>query len=670
MNEPIIKRYPIDCIRPGPNAREDFDEEELLELGESMKETTEPLQPLVGVPDADGRTIELIAGERRWRAGKLVGMPELPVLHRERPSEAEWLKWNLIENLQRVNLKPLETARAVCRALSFRDDSGTPIYSTHSLAAELKKPHFFVIHCSNLLKGPSELQTMVNAGKVNLEVGAMIGALPATLHERAMEEMILRPHFGPMDRDQARQHIKEYRRDLSKASFDQEDATLVADTPACQQCPNWGGNRADVEGKNRTRVCLNPVCFETKQRAAAELLRKHAENDKNMVVLAEADSSRLFESWNGDALAPESGYVELSKTPDPWALKDARAKMPKWDQLLKDQEVKIVVAFDSLGQQRRLVETKTALSAAKLNADHGDKFKDDAGVDLQTADEKKQADAIKKAGNVAARAKLVEGCSDLVSQIDGAMSDRERLPEILKIMFRMVRSRNVQRDDAELLCRVLQPALKKVSSPIDTLEQLVARETQERRLTAIMLLAMLIRGIRFNMCFELSASDMEDLARAVGFDSLRWNKEIDHERQAAEHAAKDTGGKKGKKKAKVGVKAKGRQCAHCKEFINAGSEEAFFEHVEGCSKRTPLRQQTSSSEGGSDDWAGKVAQLTKDEPPVKRERAVKGPPKKIGGKKLKKLLKGEVPKPPKPPKVKKKAAPARPKPVKGKLKKK
>ncbi len=102
-----VRKVSLDRVVPSPlQPRRDFTEESLRELADSIREQG-IIQPLV--VRAVGERLELIAGERRWRASRLAGLTEVPVI--ERPAtDREVLELALIENLQRENLNPLEEA--------------------------------------------------------------------------------------------------------------------------------------------------------------------------------------------------------------------------------------------------------------------------------------------------------------------------------------------------------------------------------------------------------------------------------------------------------------------------------------------------------------------------------------------------------------------------------
>lgn len=107
----IVKMTQIEPNRSQP--RKQFDEDALLELSESIKQFG-VLQPLL--VQKKGDYYEIIAGERRWRASKLAGLKEVPVIVKDF-SEQETVEISLIENIQRENLNPIEEAVAYKRLM-------------------------------------------------------------------------------------------------------------------------------------------------------------------------------------------------------------------------------------------------------------------------------------------------------------------------------------------------------------------------------------------------------------------------------------------------------------------------------------------------------------------------------------------------------------------------
>ena len=131
--------------------RKQFDEDSLLELSESIKQYG-VLQPLVVSDKKD--YYEIIAGERRWRAAKLAGLKEVPVIIKEL-SKQETVEISLIENIQRENLNPIEEAMAYKRLLeefSLKQDE---------VAERVSKSRTAVTNSMRLLKLSEKVQRMI-----------------------------------------------------------------------------------------------------------------------------------------------------------------------------------------------------------------------------------------------------------------------------------------------------------------------------------------------------------------------------------------------------------------------------------------------------------------------------------------------------------------------------
>ncbi|WP_425957028.1 ParB/RepB/Spo0J family partition protein [Xylanimonas sp. McL0601] len=149
---------PVAAIRPNTwQPRTVFDEAELDELVDSIKEIG-VLQPIVVRPDrnSDGQ-YELIMGERRWRATELAGLDTIPAIIRE-TDDADMLRDALLENLHRAQLNPLEEAAAYRQLL---DDFGC----THEeLASRIARSRPQISNTLRLLKLPPLVQRRVAAG--------------------------------------------------------------------------------------------------------------------------------------------------------------------------------------------------------------------------------------------------------------------------------------------------------------------------------------------------------------------------------------------------------------------------------------------------------------------------------------------------------------------------
>ena len=140
-------------IEPNHNQpRKDFDEKALSELAESIEQHG-ILQPLVVRPLANG-SYQLVAGERRWRAARIAGLTEVPVVIKELTDE-EVIEIAMIENLQREDLNPLE------EALGYRYMMDELKITQEQAAEKVGKSRPAVANALRLLKLPNEVQEMV-----------------------------------------------------------------------------------------------------------------------------------------------------------------------------------------------------------------------------------------------------------------------------------------------------------------------------------------------------------------------------------------------------------------------------------------------------------------------------------------------------------------------------
>lgn len=147
--EVLVKINEVEPNREQP--RKDFDEDSLMELADSIKQFG-ILQPLLVHKKKD--YYEIIAGERRWRAAKLAGVKEVPVIIKEY-TEQEIVEISLIENIQRENLNPIEEAMAYRRLLEEFD------LKQDEVAERVSKSRTAVTNSMRLLKLSDRVQQMI-----------------------------------------------------------------------------------------------------------------------------------------------------------------------------------------------------------------------------------------------------------------------------------------------------------------------------------------------------------------------------------------------------------------------------------------------------------------------------------------------------------------------------
>lgn len=155
-----LKMLRVDRLQPGKyQPRTHMDPESLASLADSIK-AQGIMQPILVRAVADER-YEIIAGERRWRASRLAGLDEVPVLVRDIPDESA-LAMALIENIQRENLNPIEEAQGIKRLID-------EFAMTHQVASEaVGRSRTAVTNLLRLLNLLPAVQNMLMLGKIDM----------------------------------------------------------------------------------------------------------------------------------------------------------------------------------------------------------------------------------------------------------------------------------------------------------------------------------------------------------------------------------------------------------------------------------------------------------------------------------------------------------------------
>ena len=186
----------VDKISPNPyQPRKTFDERALASLAESIRQYG-VLQPLVVSKierESDSGTqveYELIAGERRLMAAKIAGLHTVPAIIRRPQMEREKLELAIIENIQRADLSPIETARAFARLQDeFR-------LTQREIAAKVGKSREVIANSVRLLNLPSEIQEAVGDGRVNESQARLLLAIEDIPSQRRLFEEILKNNLS------------------------------------------------------------------------------------------------------------------------------------------------------------------------------------------------------------------------------------------------------------------------------------------------------------------------------------------------------------------------------------------------------------------------------------------------------------------------------------------
>ncbi len=187
----MIYQLETEKIRPNPyQPRSEFSDEGLTELAGSIREFG-ILQPIVvskiTKETETGADVEyqLIAGERRLRAAKLIGLERVPAIVRTADGARQKLEMALIENIQRQNLNPLEAAKAYSR---LQDEFGL---TQREIAARVGKSREAVANTLRLLNLPGDIQQAMAEGKISESQARMLLGFQSQEEQRRVFESAL-----------------------------------------------------------------------------------------------------------------------------------------------------------------------------------------------------------------------------------------------------------------------------------------------------------------------------------------------------------------------------------------------------------------------------------------------------------------------------------------------
>lgn len=217
-----IKKLFTGDIVPNPQQpRKHFDDTALQELASSIKRYG-ILQPLVVTP-AENKKYTIIAGERRWRAAKLAKLNQVPAIVRS-TKELERLEIALIENVQRVDLSPLEQAVSVAKL----HQQFNMTYS--DIAKRLGKAETTISNIVRLLQLPTDAQLALQDGKITEGHARQILALKDASLQKELLKLILKNNWTVR---QAEQYVTAHKAGAATPKAAQK--RLATTTPATKK---------------------------------------------------------------------------------------------------------------------------------------------------------------------------------------------------------------------------------------------------------------------------------------------------------------------------------------------------------------------------------------------------------------------------------------------------
>lgn len=175
-----VSHVPIENIKPSPyQSRKTFDIEQIKELAETIKETKLAQPPIVRLIPGKDNEYQLVAGQRRLEACKYLGYDTVPVIIRTfTESEAQAL--NIIENIQRVNLNPIEEAEAIQQLINNHE------YTHNDVAKRLGKSRTVITNLLRLLQGTESVKKAL----INDDIQTGHAKLLVSLTDEKQDELI------------------------------------------------------------------------------------------------------------------------------------------------------------------------------------------------------------------------------------------------------------------------------------------------------------------------------------------------------------------------------------------------------------------------------------------------------------------------------------------------
>lgn len=232
-------------VRPGHNPRKRFVPAWLNELASSIK-VQGVLQPLLVRPV--GETLEIVAGERRWRAAQLAGLTEVPVLIREM-SDQEAFFAAIAENADRSDMDPAEDAEAAAKALGMFGGDREEAAKRLGWTRQKLDKRLALMNCSD------PVRQALGENRIMLGHAELLATLAKDVQDKALGNMLAAKTLPTVA--ELRSRVEALARSLASAPFDKT---------VCASCAHNSGQQRAMfsEAIAASDACTNAVCFDGK----------------------------------------------------------------------------------------------------------------------------------------------------------------------------------------------------------------------------------------------------------------------------------------------------------------------------------------------------------------------------------------------------------------------
>jgi ParB/RepB/Spo0J family partition protein len=381
--ESYVSYFRLDQLQDSPtNPRNDLGD--LTELAASIGRMG-VLQPILIRPhpdldDAHDDRYEIISGHRRAAAARLAGLVEVPCRLCEGICDEQACEIQIVENLQRADLTPLE------EAIGYRRLQEEYSQSVDDIAERVGKSRAYVYAKLKLMALHEAGRAALAAGQISESVALLVARIPGEkLQAKAVKTLTEEDYRRDASREsmayrQAQGVIRQhFSTNLRDAIWKLDDDSVIPDAGSCQACPQRSGNNreeyADIDDE---RVCMNPECYALKREATLKALMAKAEKQGKVVPAKEAQGAITY---YGDGIRESSGFVNLRAKP--------HGLDRTWERLAKDHDIPVkreVIIDKSKGKTfvvARGEQLKEALIAkgVQLNLSRDDDSLDDDDED-------------------------------------------------------------------------------------------------------------------------------------------------------------------------------------------------------------------------------------------------------------------------------------------------
>jgi len=291
------------------NPRRAFDEAGLKELAASIR-SQGVLSPLLVRPLTENG-FEIVAGARRYRAAQLAGQETVPVRIKQM-SDAEVLEAQLVENLIRAEIHPMEEAEGFARLLALEE----PKYTIEQIGARVGKSPVFVASRLKLVDLVPAAVDAFYANEIGVGHALLLAKLPADQQEQALSACFKEAYnSGGVNTTRILLPVRNLQfwietnvlLILKDAPFDKRDAQLVSTAGSCAECPKRTGHNkllfADDLGKQGDR-CTDPRCYNAK---LAAHVAKTVAAKPNLVQISTAYGGQK----EGSPVLPRNKYTAI-----------------------------------------------------------------------------------------------------------------------------------------------------------------------------------------------------------------------------------------------------------------------------------------------------------------------------------------------------------------------